>query len=149
MFIAFFVQIVMVLSPITLAGLLLLGYVSGYAQHNLEVIIRNVTQPKGGVVLIALFDTADAFLKSPVQSKRVSVTGIEVHVTFSNLTQGDYALSVFQDFNHNEKLDTNFLGIPNEPYGFSNDAMGTFGPPSFEKAKIKVTGATQVVINLR
>jgi uncharacterized protein (DUF2141 family) len=129
--------------------ILLLGSASAFAQHNLEISIRKVAQPKGGVVLIALFDKADAFLKKPIQSKRVNVTGAEVHVAFENLAHGDYAISVFQDFNRNEKLDTNFLGIPVEPYGFSNDAMGTFGPPSFEKAKIKVTGTTQVVINLR
>jgi uncharacterized protein (DUF2141 family) len=42
------------------------------------------------------------------------------------------------------------LGIPTEAYGFSNDATGNFGPPTFEKAKFSVgKDATKVTINLK
>ncbi|WP_317168907.1 DUF2141 domain-containing protein [Lunatibacter salilacus] len=48
------------------------------------------------------------------------------------------------------KLRTNALGIPRDGFGFSNDTMGTFGPPSFEKAAFKVTaGKNNVSIKLR
>ena len=45
----------------------------------------------------------------------------------------------------NSILDTNWMGIPKEPYGFSNDAMGTFGPPSFQQASFKVGVGTNAV----
>ena len=58
------------------------------------------------------------------------------------------SFSLNTDANENEKLDTNFLGIPKEQFGFSNDAKGSFGPPSFESASFEVTQSKKIVINL-
>jgi uncharacterized protein (DUF2141 family) len=46
---------------------------------------------------------------------------------------GKYSIKAFHDENENSKLDTNFTGMPVELYGFSNNARGQFGPPSFER----------------
>lgn len=51
---------------------------------------------------------------------------------------GVYAVSVFQDENKDEELNTNFFGSPTEPYGFSNDARGTFSAPPFSKAQFEL-----------
>lgn len=59
----------------------------------------------------------------------------KVVVEIDTLKFGEYAVRIFHDENENEKLDTNFLGIPTEAYGYSNDASDWFGPPSWEKAK--------------
>ncbi len=129
--------------------LLLLSLVtSSFSQHKLHVTITQVDAGKGGSVLVALFDSPDSFLKNPIRSQQIKVVGAQSTLYF-DLAEGEYALSVFQDANENKKLDTNFMGIPNEPYGFSNDAMGAFGPPSFEKAKIVLSGNLQTVIKLR
>jgi uncharacterized protein (DUF2141 family) len=56
--------------------------------------------------------------------------------TFGSLPYGTYVVMVYHDENDNNKLDSNFLGIPKEQYGYSNNARGSFGPPSFEKAGI-------------
>ena len=45
---------------------------------------------------------------------------------------------MFVDENDNGKLDANAIGMPIEPYAFSNDASGSFGPPSFAQAKFVV-----------
>jgi len=58
-----------------------------------------------------------------------------VVVEIDSLNYGWYAIKVLQDENRNAELDTDFLGIPSERYGYSNDASGWFGPPSWEKAK--------------
>ena len=50
------------------------------------------------------------------------------------LKEGTYTIAFYIDKNGNEKIDTNFLGVPKEQFGFSNDVMGRFGPPSFEAA---------------
>ena len=59
----------------------------------------------------------------------------QVVVIIDSLNYGEYAIKVFHDENKNGELDTDILGIPDEDYGFSNDASGWFGPPSWEKAK--------------
>jgi uncharacterized protein (DUF2141 family) len=67
--------------------------------------------------------------------KVLPITNKKVVVVFDSLVYGEYAVRVFHDENKNEKIDTNFLGIPTEDYGYSNDASDWFGPPSWEKAK--------------
>jgi uncharacterized protein (DUF2141 family) len=54
-------------------------------------------------------------------------------IVIENLKPGKYAFKYFHDENKNEKLDVNWIGIPKEGFGFSNNAKGTFGPPSFDK----------------
>jgi uncharacterized protein (DUF2141 family) len=50
------------------------------------------------------------------------------------------------DSNSNQKLDTNWIGIPKEGYGFSNNAKATLGPPSFDQVKFNLKG--EVIINM-
>lgn len=47
-----------------------------------------------------------------------------------------FAIAAYQDVNENGILDRNPLGIPTERYGFTNNARGTIGPPSFDQAAI-------------
>jgi uncharacterized protein (DUF2141 family) len=54
-------------------------------------------------------------------------------IVIDNLKPGKYAFKFFHDENMNNELDTNWLGIPKEGFGFSNDPSMTFGPPSFDK----------------
>ena len=64
------------------------------------------------------------------------------------LPNGTYAIGIFVDVNYNNEMDRNFFGVPKEQYGFSNDAKGSFGPPSFNDASFTVTGDMQLEINL-
>ncbi len=52
-----------------------------------------------------------------------------------SLPFGEYAIKVYHDENSNGKLDKNFMGIPKEDYGFSNNATGMFGPADYDDAK--------------
>jgi uncharacterized protein (DUF2141 family) len=58
-----------------------------------------------------------------------------VVIKIDSLQYGYYAIKVFHDENGNEEIDTNFLGIPTEDYGYSNNASAWFGPPSWDNAK--------------
>jgi uncharacterized protein (DUF2141 family) len=51
--------------------------------------------------------------------------------------------------NDNGKLDKNFIGIPKEPYGFSNDKAGSFGPPDFEDILVEVNEDTTISIKIK
>ena len=74
----------------------------------------------------------------------------KIVVVFENVPVGSYALSVIHDENENFELDSNFFGIPKEGFGFGNDAMGSFGPPSFEKTLVKVgDGKNQCGVSLK
>ena len=77
--------------------------------------------------------------------KEVKASGAIVRVRFPDIAPGTYAVKVFHDVNDNALMDVNWVGIPKEPYGFSNDAMGTFGPPGFEQASFKVGAGAKVV----
>lgn len=125
----------LVSSSLTLALLMTAGPLAHAVDITVEVTGINEAR---GHVLVSAFDKNEAWLKRAVQTANVPAQAGKVIVTFTNLAEGDYALSAVHDINANGKLDTNLLGIPSEPYGFSNNAMGRFGPPAFEAASVKV-----------
>jgi len=59
---------------------------------------------------------------------------------FEDMPKGTYALAVVHDKNMNGKLDTNFMGIPTEGYGFSNNAKALLSAPSFSAASFPYDG---------
>jgi uncharacterized protein (DUF2141 family) len=108
-----------------------------YAQVELTVTVTGIKENKGSI-RVGLFKSENDFLKKAVYGEIVKATGQEVVVVFKNLPEGEYGVSVIHDENDNGELDANFMGIPKEGFAFGNDAMGTFGPPSYNDAKIKV-----------
>jgi uncharacterized protein (DUF2141 family) len=58
---------------------------------------------------------------------------------------GTYAISAFHDENNDKKVNSNFIGIPKEGIGVSNNAKGSFGPPKFDDAKFEFTQSDQSV----
>jgi len=118
------------------------------AQHTLEITVSDIKVVKGSIRL-ALYSNAADFMKKHKAVREVSVDGNVVKVVFENLQPGEYAISCYHDVNDNKKLDANFMGIPREPYGFSNNARGTFGPPGFDDARFSVNGNTSITIRLK
>jgi uncharacterized protein (DUF2141 family) len=113
------------------------------------VHIKNVKNEKGQLI-IAIFDNETDFLEKPYMTIRTSAVSPELEVNFENLKYGTYAISIIHDENENDKLDTNLFGVPKEGFGFSNDVMGSFGPPSFEKSKLSWQGnSVPISIKLR
>ena len=130
----------------TLAVALLGAAVSTHAA-TLTVDVQQASATPGAL-MIALYDQASPWLKKPLRALRQVAGGGTTTVTLSDLPDGDYAISLFIDVNGNGRLDTNALGAPTEPYGFSNDASGSYGPPSFDQARIVVQGDTRTLIRL-
>jgi len=124
---------------LSLVYLLIISHVS-FSQNEIRVTIKNI-DPQSGSIRVGLFSNEKDFLKNAIEGKVVKVTGREAEVVFNNLENGDYAVSIIHDENENGELDTNFIGIPTEGFAFGNNAMGTFGPPSFEKSKVTLKGA--------
>jgi len=67
--------------------------------------------------------------------KILPIKNNKVIVEIDSLEFGVYAVRVYHDENKNAELDTNFLGIPTEDYGYSNNVSAWFGPPSWDRAK--------------
>jgi uncharacterized protein (DUF2141 family) len=96
-----------------------------------------------GKVRLALFEDQAAFEASrQLAGTFVPANPDGVEVVFRNVPAGTYAISAYHDRNGNTELDRNLVGMPVEPFGFSNDARGTFGPPSFEKMSFAVGDAS-------
>ena len=54
------------------------------------------------------------------------------------LSPGSYAIRIFHDVDGDGELGTTLLGIPSEPWGTSNNAVGSFGPPKWNAVKFEV-----------
>lgn len=120
-----------------------------YAQSTLEVEVLLSEPEAGGTLRVALCPNESAFgTDKGCTLHTAKASSSTVRLRIADLVPGTYAIKIFHDVNDNGKLDTNWMGIPSEPYGFSNDAMGTFGPPSFALARFTV-GANQTVIRIR
>lgn len=123
--------------PLTVLTISLLALTNAKAV-DLNVEVSGVTEAKGDV-MVALFNKSEGWLRKGVIASNMAPAQVgTVKVSFPNLTEGEYAVSVIHDVNGNKKLDANAIGMPIEPYGFSNDAAGNFGPPTFEQAKFKL-----------
>ncbi|MCS6903961.1 MAG: DUF2141 domain-containing protein [Bacteroidia bacterium] len=64
------------------------------------------------------------------------------------LKSGKYAIACFHDENKNNRLDTNFLGLPKEGYGFSNCSSSALHIPSFEECSFKIEEGKKQTITI-
>ena len=83
------------------------------------------------------------------QGGRVPATGETTTFVIPDVAAGRYSLAFFLDVDGNGEFDQNWLGLPKEPFGFSNDALGRFGKPSFEATSFAVgDGTTRIELTL-
>ncbi len=115
---------------------------TGMAAQATEVVIDvGGVVPKGGDIRVAAFaSAADYEAGRATKGVIVEATGDRVRAVISDLPEGVYGFAIFQDEDGNEEVSKNFIGIPNEPYTFSNDARGRFGPPGFDEMAVSVSG---------
>jgi uncharacterized protein (DUF2141 family) len=113
-----------------------------------------------GTILIGLYDSPESFdraielsdkegfLNDPNRFAAVALRANAARksaVVFSNIDPGQYAIILFHDENGNGKLDKNALGVPTEPYGFSNNVQGFLGPPAFGKTAMRLGAGDKTV----
>lgn len=126
------------------AGGFSLFLLAGLAQAgDLTVVVSGVTKAEGQV-MVALFNDPTGFPRGKVLNGQMTPAKPgQVEVVFKDLAPGSYAVSAYQDLNGNQRLDANMVGMPTEPFGFSRDAKGQFGPPKFDDAVVKVGAEAQ------
>jgi len=117
--------------------------------YELTLSIDNIKEAKG-TIEVGVFNTTDGFLEEGKAFKTYSipVNGKTITYTIKDLPEGNYAISMFQDKNTDGKCNLNFIGIPKEPYGFSNNFKPKFSAPSFKDCSFSLISDKTLNINL-
>ena len=118
--------------------------------NNLTVTVTGIEGDKEGDILIGVYNSNKSFADTSKYYKKatVSIKGKRVSTTFKGLPNGVYAVAVIHDENQNKKIDKNFLGMPTEGYGFSNNIRPMFRGASFEESKFKLDDNKTIVIEM-
>lgn len=109
----------------------------------------NKVRPGKGMLHITLVNKEQFLLrrklKKPLMKVIVKTSGKSVHYEFKDVPPGDYAVQVLQDFDEDGYMTDNWLGLPKEPWGMSNNPPVGLGGPKWERAKFTVTESSEVV----
>ena len=123
----------------------LLFYVTGFTQtSNIDITISEIKNKKG-LIRGSLFTQDDGFPndhQKALRSISMEITDLQLNFDIADLPIGEYALAILHDENENGKMDFNFLRMPKEGYGVSNNAKSSFGPPNFKDAKFLLSPDT-------
>ena len=121
-----------------------------YSQNTKQLVkITNLEKVKG-TLYVGWYKTPATFRmnEQAIYRKKVSVNNqAEVHVSFKHIPKGKYAIAVFLDENDNYNLDKNFLGVPKEKYGFSNNVIPLIRPASFDESSFQLN-QNEMAINI-
>jgi uncharacterized protein (DUF2141 family) len=121
----------------------LLGMIAfiGYAQNSEITINISGLKTDKGKCMVYLYNSKKGYSAGPnkaINTATGKITNGKSTLVLKDTTDGEYVITVVHDENNNSKLDTNFLGMPKEGVGVSNNAKGSFGPPSYEDSKFKI-----------
>lgn len=114
------------------------------------ILLELETPQTNGRIAVAIYRDAESFRKSenPVRTYMLTRTAVVTRIYVQGLPPGRYVIAAFQDTDGDGKLSKGALGIPREPFGFSNGARARFGLPGFDAAAFELTsaGTTQRVV---
>lgn len=122
---------------------------------DLTITVDNLRSDQGQVYLCVFsVETSDTKLfpdcdkGRPVRSQKLTIGGGKATVTYYGLKDGVYAVAMIHDENGNGQLDTNFIGIPTEGLGVSNNPR-LLGKPGFDEAKFSINGNMSITITAK
>ena len=133
---------------LSLLSLIILNHSS--TSYDLSIHVKGFPSSKGEAY-IAIYRATDDFpvFGKQYKGKTTTISGNVSQVVFSGIPSGSYAVAVYHDKNNNNVLDKNYLGIPTEAYGFSNNARRTFSAPSFSEASVVVNKSKTINITVK
>ena len=125
-------------------------FAAAVSAGELTVVITDIRESQGTLMVsVANSDAAWNNQAKPIAAQKVTATKGEMTLKFGDLPAGQYAVQVMHDANDNNKLDSNFLGIPSEGYGFSNNP-NVMRKAHFDESRFEVGAeARTVTIRLR
>ena len=117
--------------------------VLGQTSETAELTIKIVgIESDEGRMNIAVFNSEESWMETRLYENALDIEERACSWTIEEVPYGEYGVAVYHDENGNGKHDKNFLGIPKEPYGFSNNARGKTGPPGWEKTRFSISDPT-------
>lgn len=104
-----------------------------------------------GRIQVGIYDNKNDFPKEGKEFKRcfIKVDGNEVKHTVHDMPAGEYAIAIYHDANTDGQCNSNFLGVPTECYGFSNNVKPFLSAPSFNATKFSLTKDRLLTIKLQ
>ncbi|MBF6568595.1 MAG: DUF2141 domain-containing protein [Candidatus Binataceae bacterium] len=113
---------------------------------NLQIVVAGLRNNSGKVVC-TLWHSAQGFPRDDTnaQTTSVPIENRSATCSFPALPAGAYAAVAYHDENNNGKFDTNWMGLPLEGYGFSNNVSISWRPPNFKEAGFHYDGAKQQI----
>ncbi len=105
------------------------------AQHKLTINIDGLEHDKG-YVIVALLDSN----AKEISYKKEKITDGKCTVIFDDLKSGTYGFKYCHDENSDNIFNTNFIGMPKEGFGFSNNAKVKMKEPPFSATTFKIEG---------
>ena len=126
-----------------------------------NLIINIFSKEEKGSIIIAVYSTKEKefFGKTKVNMKgnpehvyvgaKGMLRNFKTFVSF-DIPFGDYVVVSYLDKDNNDVLTGNFLGMPKEPFGFSNNVREKMGPPKWKDALFNFSKTNQeITINLK
>lgn len=127
---------------LVLVAFLTIGAVYSQAANSTKLTIRvQGIKNKKGTVNIALYESDADFNQEKFSYVSRTPADLSGTIIFDKVDYGNYGVAVYHDENENQKLDRNFIGMPAEGYGFSNNVKGKLGPPSFKDTSVLMNQA--------
>src|SRR4051812_10912003 len=122
-----------------------IGGAAAQSGNDISVVVDGLRNDKG-LVRCGLYASAIGFREPGKELKGVAapIAGGKATCAFNDMTPGSYAIAVFHAENSETQIETGMFGKPKQGYGFSRDAKGSFGPPSFDAAAYKYAGGNSV-----
>jgi uncharacterized protein (DUF2141 family) len=127
------------------------GFAHTASAADLVVRVSGIAEPLGQIGC-GLFSSPAGFPMDNSRARQLWVPADAKGVTcrFDNLGEGTYVVSIGHDVNNNKKVDTNFVGMPTEQWGVSNNVRPTLRPPRFEEAAFKIAAdAKEIVLDIK
>jgi uncharacterized protein (DUF2141 family) len=131
---------IVAVSALTLLALPMTGYAEEVEPASVDLTVNlSGLYPLQGTVQIGVYASQDAWSSGEaIAGTSVQVDAENVIATIEGLPHGEYGLRMYHDVDGDGALGTNAIGIPNEPYAFSNNAMGRFGPASWDDSAFQL-----------
>ena len=118
--------------------------------NELTITVTDIQGDKGEI-LIGVYNRDDgnfADVTKYYKKEKLIIDGENISTTFKELPKGVYAVAIIHDENKNGKINKNFLGIPTEGYGFSNNIRPMFRGATFEESKFELDSDKKIVIKM-
>ncbi len=112
----------------------------------LTIIVSNLESPTAPVV-VGVYGPKNKFLDEGDQLKEYHFMPKNGKLVgkITDLSYGVFGIAIYQDVNSDGKIDKNLIGIPKEPYAFSNNYKPTIKAPSFNDCKFVYDAKTNTV----